>query len=131
MSKAETNFYNRVHKHISPNLYHMKNNNPYLGGIPDVWYSGKGGDAWVEYKYLDKLPVRGTTKININLSALQTQWLNDRRAEGRSVFVVVGVAGGGVIMRNGEWNEEWTCERFKLQVLSTTAVASAINATLL
>ena len=56
----ENNFISSVHKHLPMKLYRMKNNNPYNGGIADVWYSGSKADLWIEYKFV-KLPARDTT----------------------------------------------------------------------
>jgi len=132
MSKQETNFYNRVNKYLDKYVYYMKNNNPYIGGIPDFWYSKyEGRDCWVEYKCLDKLPVRDSTQIKVELSELQLHWIRNRRAEGRNVFVVVGVAGGGgVVMLNGEWEEAWDCARFKAAMIPVKGIAEHIMMTL-
>lgn len=61
--------------------------NPYRGGTPDVWYSGKGGDLWIEYKW-------GKGK----LSPLQFEWLTKRHEEGRNVAVCKGSAKGAVVL---------------------------------
>ncbi len=64
----------------------MKNNNPYLSGVADVWYSGSAGDLWVEYKFL-VIPKRDTTVVNLvqgkdpMISRLQQQWLEARFME--------------------------------------------------
>lgn len=42
-SKPETSFYQRVLKHKNLQVYHMKNHNPYAGGVADSWFSGTGG----------------------------------------------------------------------------------------
>lgn len=103
--KPENQFITSVHKHCPPSkLYRMKNNNPYVGGIPDVWYSGSPGrngfssDLWVEYKFI---PV-STPKSQVvpDLSRQQLRWIKDRRAEGRNVWVIVGSRNGGVIFEN-------------------------------
>ena len=80
----------------------MKNNNPYVGGIPDCWYSGSRRDLWIEYKYLAvKIP---KAKVVPDLSKLQLRWLNARHAEGRNVLVIVGFKDGGVKFNTPE---EW------------------------
>ena len=131
-SKAETAWYRRMVKYLHPSIYHMKNNNPYLGGVPDLWFSKHGGrDCWVEIKCIDKLPARDATLVKVELSELQRLWINNRRAEGRNVFVVVGLAGGdGVVMLNGEWDEVWTCARFKAAMIPVKGIAEHINMTL-
>jgi hypothetical protein len=93
--KPETTFTNGVHRHLSMAVYHMKNHNDYVGGIPDVWYSGYRNDLWVEYKYL---PVSTPRNIVIpDLSLKQLYWIKSRRAEGRNCWVIVGCKPGGVI----------------------------------
>jgi hypothetical protein len=73
----------------------MKNHNDYIGGIPDVWYSGTQADLWVEYKYL---PISQPRAVVIpNLSPKQLHWITARRVEGRNVWVIVGYKPGGVI----------------------------------
>jgi hypothetical protein len=91
----ENRFIHRVHKHLPRGIYREKMHNAYRGGTPDVWYSGKGGDLWIEYKW-------ATNKKGAlvpNLSALQLDWLTKRQAEGRKVAVAVGSARGNVMLR--------------------------------
>jgi hypothetical protein len=103
-SGPETRFIASIHKHLPPvdQFYRMKNNNPYNSGIPDCWYSGKR-DLWVEYKWVD-LPKRPDTIIDItagkepSLSALQAEWIEQRRLEGRNVWIIVGCSGGGMML---------------------------------
>ena len=83
----------------------MKNHNEYVGGIPDVWYSGARADLWVEYKYL---PISNPRSVVIpDLSLKQLHWIAARRAEGRNAWVIVGYKPGGVVftdfddIRNG------------------------------
>jgi hypothetical protein len=102
----------------------MKNNNPYIGGIPDVWYSNETGDLWVEYKYLPSVPKRGS--VRINLSALQIQWLKERYAEGRNVAVIVGCPLGGVLFKHLEWEEVVTPQQFAKKLVSKKQLASLI-----
>ena len=73
----------------------MKNHNDYIGGIPDVWYSGTRNDLWVEYKYLSISQPRIT--VVPDLSPKQLHWITCRQAEGRNVWVIVGYKNGGVI----------------------------------
>jgi hypothetical protein len=73
----------------------MKNHNDYVGGIPDVWYSGNRNDLWVEYKYLPISNPRSL--VTPDLSPKQLHWITSRRAEGRNVWVIVGYKLGGVI----------------------------------
>lgn len=94
--KPENQFITSVHKHCPPSqLYRMKNNNPFVGGIPDVWYSGEPNDLWVEYKYIPVETPRA--QVVPDLSRQQLNWIKGRRAEGRSVWVIVGSRKGGAI----------------------------------
>ena len=72
-------------------VYCWKISDRYRAGVPDCWYSGPGGDIWIEYKYLKRQPRRWYTP---GLSQLQLQWLNERHEEGRRVAVVVGCPDG-------------------------------------
>lgn len=97
--KPETQFTTSIHKHIpSRLLYRMKNNNPYVGGIPDVWYSGSKTDLWVEYKYIPITTPR--EQVVPSLSKQQLRWIKDRYGEGRNVWVIVGSKNGGVIFKD-------------------------------
>ena len=76
----------------------MKNNNPFVSGVPDVWYSGCSNSIWVEYKYV---PVaRPSAPVVPGLSEHQKHWIKGRIAEGRSVWVIIGYKPGGVILRD-------------------------------
>jgi len=102
-AKPETTFINALHRKLPTSVYHMKNNNPYTGGIPDLWYSGQSGDVWVEYKFLPTMPVRADVHPAKLLSALQMEWLNGRYAEGRNVAVIIGAPKGGVLLVDRAW----------------------------
>lgn len=128
MQKPETQFIQRINRLLPlrsgdhhSSIHYEKMCNPYRCGIADSWYSGVGGDLWVEWKFIPKVPrsaVQNTTlqgkgivttlRINAQrlLRPMQTVWLNGRLAEGRNVIVIVGVENGGVILENGEWNGE-------------------------
>ena len=90
----ENRFIQRVHKHLSRSVYREKMHNPYRGGTPDMWYSGPGGDVWVEYKW-QKVPRSGV--IAPDLSPLQLKWIIGRLSEGRNVAVMVGTPKGGAL----------------------------------
>jgi len=124
-TKPETTFYQSVHRHLPRDLYAVKMNNPYVGGIPDCWYSGTKDDLWVEYKFL-VLPKRDTTLIDLDVSALQAQWLGCRFLEGRNVAVIVGCKEGGVYMRPVSWEQKWTAEAFKAALQSRVELANEI-----
>jgi hypothetical protein len=102
----------------------MKNNNPYVGGIPDVWYSSEMGDLWIEYKYLPSVPKRAVVKID--LSPLQAQWLKERYNEGRNVAVIVGCPLGGVLFKNLDWEDEIAPQKFVQKIVDRKRIASLI-----
>lgn len=125
-AKPETTFISGVHKKLPLNVYHMKNNNAYTGGIPDCWYSGTYGDLWIEYKYIPKLPVRVPIDPMKLLSPLQQAWLRDRRMEGRNVAVVIGCPAGGVEFENLSWESTLTTESFNSLMRSKKELADWI-----
>jgi hypothetical protein len=122
-AKPETTFYNSVHKHLPVELYHMKTHNPFVAGVPDVWYSGPRGDMWVEYKFI-VLPKRDNTLINIGLSELQKDWLRERDREGRCCRVIVGCKEGGVMLK--DWTKEICNKTFKSLLVSRKKLADSI-----
>lgn len=126
-AKPETNFSNRVRKHLPKHIYCLKNNNPYAGGVPDLWLSGRKGDAWIEMKYVDPLPVNVPVRPSKLLSALQIQWLDARHDEGRQVAVIIGCKTGGVVLTNKDWHHDLTVEEFKSLILSPTALSEWIQ----
>lgn len=126
-SKPETTFIGSVHKHLPPGRedpYWMKNNNQYTSGIWDCWYSGNAADLWVEYKWLDRIPVQ--KPFVPELSALQLEWGKKRLAEGRNMAVIVGCKDGGVIFENLEWESEITNAAFKVRIRSRKEIAEWI-----
>ena len=125
--KPETTYIGRVHKHLPKMVYRMKNNNPYLGGVPDVWYSAGKSDLWVEYKYIPKLPKSVPIRVPELLSSLQMQWLNDRRKEGRNVAVIIGCPSGGVLLRDYEWQNELTSSVYSALIKSNAELATWIK----
>lgn len=101
--------------------------NPYIGGTADSWYSGKKGDLWVEYKFLPSIPQRGIiTAKRLGLTALQLDWLEGRYKEGRNVAVIVGVPGGGIIMRDLLWAKDLPASIFAKRI-SDAAIAEWIT----
>lgn len=124
MATPENTFIGAVHRHLPPELYRMKNHNQFNSGIADVWYSGPRADLWVEYKFIT-VPVRDTTVITPELSALQREWLASRHSEGRSVGVIVGSKDGGVWFPGITWETLIDAGQFraKLQNRKTLAVS--------
>ncbi len=131
-AKPETTFTARVHKHLNKSIYHMKNNNPYLSGVADVWYSGSSGDLWVEYKFL-VMPKRDTTVVNLvqgkdpMISRLQQQWLEARFMEGRSVGVMLGCKEGGAWFPNLDWQHGFTTAELKSWIMPHHKLAALIE----
>lgn len=93
----EKDFINKVHKKLSKEIYKWKINDPYHGGVPDAFYSGPGGFCFVEYKYVQSLPDRGTSKVPINLSQQQRLWI--QRAH-TPAYIVLGSPDGVCITDN-------------------------------
>ena len=125
--KPETNFIAQLHKRLPKEVYRMKNHNPYTGGVPDCWYSGKGGDLWVEYKWLPVIPKNANIRPKALLSPLQSAWLDGRHEEERSVCVIIGCPEGGVILNDLQWSQEITPQDFKSKLLSKDAIARWIS----
>lgn len=123
-TKPETTFIARVHRHLPPTVYRMKNHNPYMGGVADVWYDGPEGDLWVEYKWL-VLPKRADTEVSLvkgenpMLSHLQQKWLEDRWTNGRKVWVAVGTPEGVIPMMDpSSWSTTWTAGGLRLSAFA-------------
>lgn len=134
-AKPENTFITGVHKYLPlvKDVYREKMNNPYRGGTPDWWYSGGAGDLWAEYKYRKTTPKRGvvwlcsTETKTPDLSRLQQEWLQGRHKEGRNVCVIVGCPGGGVILRNLEWERPIPAADFAARLLPRQSVAEWIR----
>lgn len=128
-SKPETTFYRSVHKRLAADTYFEKMNNPYRGGTPDVWYSGEAADLWVEYKWLPRVPVRASVKVD--LSEKQRLWLDNRYEEGRNVSVILGCKEGGVILTHMEWAEDVDADLFNALLQSRDEIAQWIEGVVL
>jgi hypothetical protein len=99
--------------------------NPYRGGTADVWYDG-AKDLWVEYKFMPKVPKRGT--ILADLSALQLRWLRGRYDNGRHVAVILGSPIGGVVLEHLTWEHALTPDEFANVVKTKQELAAWIIA---
>lgn len=93
----ESQFISKVHKKLSKDIYRVKFSDRYAIGVPDTWYSGPGGDLWVEYKYQEK------PGLKPKLSDLQMKWLRERNDENRCVACVVGTPTGVVVYEGASW----------------------------
>lgn len=133
MSGPENTFIASVHKHLPPmdEFYRMKNHNLYNGGIADVWYS-QVVDLWIEYKFLI-IPKRPDTVIDLrsgkkpSISALQVEWLTERRREGRNVWMIVGSKEGGVIDTTLSLFKPINAADFRGQLRSRAEIAQHIR----
>lgn len=122
--KPESQFISGIHSKLDREVYRMKNNNPYIGGIPDCYYSGNKGDLWVEYKFIPKLPLKVAVKPDV--SALQLDWMKGRHAEGRNIALIVGCPEGGVIFKiHEEYN--LPSDLFRARLKSRTEIADWIT----
>lgn len=99
----EHGYVRAINSRISKSVYQLKINLRFRRDVADSYYSGPGGDLWVEYKWLAKTPVNYFTP---DLRPGQRRWLNDRYSEGRCVAVIVGTPDGGMILTNGAWNKK-------------------------
>lgn len=97
---TEHTFIRSIHKHLPAKLLRWKIHDTYAGGVPDAFYGGPHGVMWVEYKFLRKLPVRTTTRLKVNLSPLQIQWLARLNACGQTTKVIVGHGKNGIVLDN-------------------------------
>ncbi len=86
----EKDFITKVHKHLPKYINAWKINDPYHGGVPDAFYSGKYQHCFIEYKYIKKLPKKENSKILINLSEQQRVCLQKHLDHNINAFVVVG-----------------------------------------
>jgi hypothetical protein len=135
VSGPERTFVVGVNKHLDPDLHHEGMANPYRGGTPDQWYSGRGADLWVEFKWV-VLPKRSDTLISIvastpkkkpSMSVLQQNWNFDRRAEGRNCWVIIGSNLGGLVCKDDTWAQSWRTDEFIASLKSRKEIAAMIS----
>ena len=128
-TKPENVFRASVHRHLKKSEVHQeKMSNPYSSGTADDWYSGRGGDLWIEYKFIPRQPQRGSVKIAKLFSKLQLEWLKGRYEEGRNVAVIIGCPTGGLILRDLDWEmESVTVEYFTSRLRSRSELAAWIG----
>lgn len=129
--KPENSFRASVHRYLPDSVQHDKMNNPYSSGVADDLYCGNRADLWVEYKYLQKVPVRADVDPVKLLSPLQLDWINERYArvkesDERRVAVVIGCTGGGVILTDLAWTRPIKADEFKRRIVPRRGVADWI-----
>lgn len=116
----ESGFTSSINKKLPSQVFSWKINCRFANGTPDAWYSALRSDLWVEYKFLQKFPVKG---VKPKLSALQLKWLKERHNEGRNVAVVVGSPNGCLIYENLEWETHKSVK----QIVPKSEVVKFIN----
>lgn len=92
-SKPETVFISNVHGKLHTAVYAEKMHNPYRGGTFDVYYEALKDIAWIEYKFIEKLPPTielWNTKKKPCLSSLQQDWFFRAVNNKKKAFVVLG-----------------------------------------
>ena len=94
----ESTFTRAIMKKVSDDVYKWKIMNTLQNGIPDCYFSSIKGDLWLEVKWVNSLPKRPDTLVDVKLSPLQLRWLLNRQAEGRNVAVLVGSPVGCAIL---------------------------------
>lgn len=130
-AKPETNFSKALRDALPDGIYSMKNNNEYVSGIPDLWFSGRRGDLWVEMKFIQKLPKTVPIRPYDLLSKMQEKWLRDRYEEGRNVAVIIGCKRGsrleGIILRDLAWERDIPTQDFGALIVSKSELVSFIK----
>ncbi len=131
-SGPENRFIQSLHRLLPARVYRMKNHNPYVGGVPDCWYSGDAGDLWVEYKFLI-LPKKPSTIVDLcsnerpMLSALQQEWLRARHNEKRTVGVIIGTPNGGLWRPGISWQVPLSSSECARMLVKKPALADLIQ----
>lgn len=125
----EHSFIDAVHKHVpaTPTFLRWKVADQFTGGKPDCYYCGTRSDLWIEYKFIKALPKRDKTKITIDLSQLQIDWLSHLDRCNRPVWVIVGAPKQAVILSIKETLDGVTCAQFKARALTFKELGSRIK----
>lgn len=132
--KPESRFIARVNNKLSlgdgpDEIYFLKLNLPYARGVADAWYSGRGGDLWVEYKWLPRVPrsLCLTSGKKPKLSRLQREWLIHRANQGCEVRVAVGTPSGVLLFEAHEVDNVITREMFLARCIREKDIAEWIE----
>lgn len=130
-AKPETQFANAVRAMLADDIYHMKNNNSYVSGVPDLWFSGNRGDLWVEMKFVPQLPKTVPLRPYDLLSKLQEKWLRERYEEGRNVAVIIGCKRAGrlegIVLTSLKWEEDIPPQNIDALIVSKSELARWIE----
>ena len=122
----EKEFINKVHKHLPTAIYRWKINDPYHGGVPDAFYSGIQGHCFVEYKYKDSLPKKPNSKIKLNLSEQQRNWLKKQKVNNIFVYVVFACQDQVYVIEDFDL-QEFTVETFNTHAVPFDNFISALS----
>ena len=132
----EHSYIKAIHNRLPSSVYKWKINDNFHGGVADAYYSGDGGDLWIEYKYISKPPKKPTTVIKTCLTDQQLHWLKTRQSEGRNVALVIGMAAPfGYKFKDNlvitDFDQVITLETFSSSAIDKRGVASYIMNTVL
>ena len=127
----EHSYIKAIHNRLPSTVYKWKINDNFHGGVADAYYSGDGGDLWIEYKYLSNPPKRPTTAIKTCLTDQQLYWLKSRQSEGRNVALVIGMAAPfGYKFKDNliitDFSQKITLESFSSSAIDKRGVAEYI-----
>jgi hypothetical protein len=92
--KPEAIFKDGVHKQLPPKevVYRQSMFTGFSNGTPDHYYEAKS-HLWIEYKWLEKVPLKGTTPREL-LSAQQLEWAKRALKSNQPWACVTGVGRG-------------------------------------
>ena len=94
----EHSFIRSIHTNISSDVFVWKIADKYQGGVPDTYYSGPSGFMYIEYKYIQNIPKRSTTKVKVTLTELQRAWLRRAQSHNHLAYTVIGSSAGVYII---------------------------------
>jgi hypothetical protein len=91
MNKPESNLYARLSRALVACPIELKRvENSMDTGTPDVFYTSKNNEGWIELKYIKKFPVRLNTTIKVPFRAGQYAWVKRRlRLNNKTTNVLV------------------------------------------
>jgi hypothetical protein len=104
-----------------------KINDTYAGGVPDCYYCDIGGQLFVEYKYVPKVPKLETTWLIPKLSGNQKLWLQNRHLQKVDVAVVLGTPEGAIVFTDLSWIQGIQVKKLNQNILSPKGIANIIQ----
>lgn len=99
-------------------LYAWKTHDTFENGIPDFFIEGDRQSVWIECKFLQALPKRPSTKINLTkpskfLSMPQQEWLTRRGTRFDDAWVLLATPTvAGVFHTITDWETPFTAPEF-------------------